>query len=340
MAQDNSEKFLESLGGEAGCRRLAQEFYARVATDPELRALFPGKSLRCATEEFSAFLIQFLGGSEDKTQYRWWVSLRESHARFQISQLQRAAWLGHMRSTLASQIQDHNIRSSLEQFFQETAGYVVQGEEPDIANSELLERWSEQRALDQIIAHITHGRDSEAIESSQEFLSRPTVLVGIFARMMATGREPFISFIVDSVKTSEHLSAARFNGRTLLHFSAKYACLPLVRELLSVGVDPNIADGGGHSPLYLAASSDGSELASEVVRALINAGAKVDFAGGIMRSTPLHEAARHGNLPLARALLEAGANHAAKDKKGLTPLDRARGCRRHEMVLLLEGLIG
>ena len=53
---------LEVLGGEQGCKRLAQDFYSRVAKSAELKPLFSGKSLRCATEEFSAFLIQFLDG--------------------------------------------------------------------------------------------------------------------------------------------------------------------------------------------------------------------------------------------------------------------------------------
>ena len=49
-------EFLETLGGEAGCKRLSAEFYARVGKDPVLRPLFPGKSLRCAIDEFAAFL--------------------------------------------------------------------------------------------------------------------------------------------------------------------------------------------------------------------------------------------------------------------------------------------
>jgi hemoglobin len=89
-------EFLEALGGEAGCKRLSAEFYARVGKDPVLRPLFPGKSLRCAIEEFAAFLIQFLGGDEEQTQHRWWLSLRESHARFRIGPSERNAWLKHM----------------------------------------------------------------------------------------------------------------------------------------------------------------------------------------------------------------------------------------------------
>src|SRR3954451_17875747 len=109
--------FLEALGGEPGCERLSAEFYARVANDPVLRPLFPGKSLRCATEEFSAFLVQFLGGDDQKTQYRWWLSLRESHARFQISESQRLAWLKQMELTLRSSALDQQTQDAMLQFF-------------------------------------------------------------------------------------------------------------------------------------------------------------------------------------------------------------------------------
>ena len=58
--------FLQALGGEAGCTRLSADFYARVGKDSVLRPLFPGKSLRCATEEFAAFLIQFRAAMRTK----------------------------------------------------------------------------------------------------------------------------------------------------------------------------------------------------------------------------------------------------------------------------------
>jgi len=47
----------QAMGGTAGCRKLAEAFYARVKLDPVLRPLFPGKSMRCAIEAFSAFLV-------------------------------------------------------------------------------------------------------------------------------------------------------------------------------------------------------------------------------------------------------------------------------------------
>jgi hemoglobin len=104
---------LNTIGGEEGCRRLSAAFYARVGKDPVLRPFFPGKSLRCATEEFAAFLIQFLGGDEKKTQFRWWLSLRESHARFQIGPAERRAWLKHMDATLDATALDEATRTAL-----------------------------------------------------------------------------------------------------------------------------------------------------------------------------------------------------------------------------------
>jgi truncated hemoglobin YjbI len=47
---------------------MSAAFYARVGKDPVLRPLFPGKSLKCATKEFAAFLIQLLAGDEKQTR--------------------------------------------------------------------------------------------------------------------------------------------------------------------------------------------------------------------------------------------------------------------------------
>src|SRR5689334_3393308 len=116
---------LEALGGEEGCRRLSAAFYARVAKDPVLRPLFPGKSLRCATEEFAAFLIQFLGGDEEQTQFRWWLSLRESHARFQIGPEARRAWLKQMEATLDQTPLHEATRDALRTFFSHSSAYVM-----------------------------------------------------------------------------------------------------------------------------------------------------------------------------------------------------------------------
>ena len=77
-------EFYGAIGGAAGCRALATAFYARVELDPILRPFFPS-TFTCAIEEFSAFLVQFLGGEAEATQRRWWLSLRESHPAFRLA---------------------------------------------------------------------------------------------------------------------------------------------------------------------------------------------------------------------------------------------------------------
>ncbi len=335
LTKNDQHPIFEVLGGEEGCRRIARDFYARVAVNADLKPLFPGKSVRCATEEFAAFLIQFFDGSESQTQYRWWLSLRESHSRFQITEQQRTAWLGLMRETVSSQVEGADTQEALVQFFQATSSYVVGNGEAKIEHRELQERWTMQRSLDELIHELMHNRDAKAIANARKLGTRRSVLVGIFARMMEAKREPLIDFVLESLRNDQELAKSRFNGRTVLHFAASSSCLPVVRQLLSLGVDPDTLDSGGHSPLYRAASTSNDDAGAAVVEELVRAGATVDLCAGVNKSTPLHQAARFGNVRVANALLAAGANRSAKDKKGLTPLNRALNCRKHLVAKLL-----
>jgi truncated hemoglobin YjbI len=332
--------FLESLGGEAGCKRLSADFYARVAKDPVLRPLFPGKSLRCATEEFAAFLIQFLGGDEEQTQHRWWLSLRESHARFRIGPTERTAWLKNMGATLEATPLGEETRKALRQFFLQSSAYVV-GEnagEPGhekLAHEELTGRWATQRRLDDAIGAIAGCRDHEALALAAQFASRPSVFVGLLARMIQSGRTGLIRFVIDAVENEPSLARARFSGRTLLHFASGAGCIEVVALLLRLGTDPNIEDGGGHTALYRVANECASEAGPALVRALVQAGADVNACGGVTRATALHAAARRGHAAVASALLDCGAALEARDTKGDTPLQRAVNCRKGVVAQLL-----
>jgi hemoglobin len=326
---------LEALGGEAGCKRLSAEFYGRVAKDPVLRPLFPGKSLRCATEEFAAFLIQFLGGDEEQTQFRWWLSLRESHARFKIAPAQRSAWLKNMGATLKAARLDEVTRKAFGEFFQHSSAYVVGKEATEPAHEELAARWTEQRVLDDAVGAIAGGHDHEALALAAQFVSRPSVFVGLLARMVQSGSGELVRFAVDAVKSEPSLAARRFSGRTLLHFASGAGCFEVAALLLQLGTDPNIQDRGGHTPLYCVANQCGSEIGPEIVRTLVRAGGDVNACGGVTRATPLHMAARRGYVGIAGALLDCGAAIDAKDSKGDTPLRRAMNCRKDGVARLL-----
>jgi hemoglobin len=330
-----SATLLEALGGEAGCKRLSAGFYARVGKDPVLGPLFPGKSLKCAVEEFGAFLIQFLGGDEEQTQRRWWLSLRESHARFQIGPAERRAWLKHMGATLNATALDEATRQALRQFFAHSSAYVVGEETARPEHDELAARWGEQRVLDDAIAAIVAGRDREAIDVAPRFLSRPVVFVGLLARMVQTHRAELIGFVIDAIERHPSLASRRVGGRTLLHYASGAGCLEVVASLLQLGTNPDIQQRGGHTPLYCVANECASETGPKVVRALLRAGADVNACGGVTRATALHMAARRGHAEIARVLLDCGAAIGARDSKGDTPLQRAINCRRHTVVNLL-----
>jgi hemoglobin len=327
---------LEALGGEEGCNSLSAAFYTRVAGDPVLRPFFPGKSLRCATEEFAAFLVQFLGGDERQTQHRWWLSLRESHARFQIGPNARRAWLGHMEATLDAAPLDDATRNALHHFFSRSSAYVIGTDAAELEHEELAVRFSEQRVLDSVIAAIVEGRDDETLALAPRFGSRPSVFVGLLARMIQTGRARLIGFVIDTAESDPSLAPRRFAGNTLLHFAAGAGCLEIVALLLRLGVDPNIQGRGDHTPLYRVANECASETGPEVVRALVRAGADVNACGGVTRATALHMAARRGHVEIARALLDSGAAVNARDRKGDTPLQRAINCRKNGVAQLLR----
>jgi truncated hemoglobin YjbI len=328
-------EFLEALGGEAGCRQLSADFYTRVGQDPILRPLFPGKSLRCATEEFAAFLIQFLGGDEKQTQKRWWLSLRESHARFRIGPTERTAWLKQMGATLEAAPLNEETRQALRQFFLQTSAYVIGNVASEPEHQELSARWSTQRTLDDAIAAIAAGHDDQTLALAAPFAPRPSVFVGLLARMIQSGRAPLLRFVTDAVERDPSLALRRFSGSTLLHFAAGAGSLEVVALLLRHGTDPNLQDRGAHTPLYRVANECASETGPELVRQLIRAGADPDASAGVTRATPLHMAARRGYATIAAALLDCGAAIDAKDSKGNTPLQRAINCRRNNVAQLL-----
>ena len=326
---------LEALGGEEGCRKLSAAFYARVGKDPVLRPFFPGKSLRCATEEFAAFLIQFLGGDEEQTQHRWWLSLRESHARFQIGPDARRAWLRLMEATLDAAPLDEATRDAMRHFFSGSSAYLIERDHAEWDHVELAARWNEQRALDSVVAAIVEGRDDETLALAPRFAPRPSVFVGLLARMLQTGRAKLIRFVVDAAESDPSLATRRFAGNNLLHFAAGAGCLEIVMLLLRLGTDPNIEGRGQHTPLYCVANECASQTGPEVVRVLVQAGADVN-ACGVTRATALHMAARRGHVETARALLDCGAAVNARDRKGDTPLQRAINCRKNEVSQLLR----
>ena len=97
----NATSFYDQVGGHETFRRLVHEFYAGVAGDPELRALYP-QDLGPAEDHFRMFLEQYWGGPVTYSEQRGHPRLRMRHSPFKVTPTQRDRWLRHMMAAVDS----------------------------------------------------------------------------------------------------------------------------------------------------------------------------------------------------------------------------------------------
>jgi hemoglobin len=90
----------EAIGGEATFTRLVDAFYAGVAADPVLRAIYPEDDLGPAAVRLRLFLIQYWGGPTTYSDQRGHPRLRMRHVPFAVDSAARDAWFSHMRAAL------------------------------------------------------------------------------------------------------------------------------------------------------------------------------------------------------------------------------------------------
>ncbi len=125
--------------------------------------------------------------------------------------------------------------------------------------------------------------------------------------------------VLGAVLAVAFLTAAVAPDDPALLDAARRGNVAAVRSLLSEGADPNAARGDGMSALHLAA--EGGSL--EVVRVLIDAGARIEATTSIGGYTPLHVASANAHAPVVEALLDAGTDpKVVTTNTGVTPLQQ------------------
>ncbi len=100
--QERAETFYESVGGHETFVALVDRFYAGVAADPVLRALYPDEDLGPAADRLRGFLEQYWGGPTTYSDERGHPRLRMRHAPFRVNPDARDRWLTHMRDAVTS----------------------------------------------------------------------------------------------------------------------------------------------------------------------------------------------------------------------------------------------
>lgn len=91
----------DRIGGREAVRLIVVDFYARVATDPLLRPLFP-EDLEPGIERQQRFMEQWLGGAPLFSEAHGHPMLRRRHFPFVIGSAHALRWLEHMRGAFAA----------------------------------------------------------------------------------------------------------------------------------------------------------------------------------------------------------------------------------------------
>ncbi|MET8086753.1 globin [Micromonospora sp. NPDC005197] len=115
----------EAVGGEPTFRRLVDEFYAGVATDPLLRPMYPEEDLGPAADRFTLFLMQYWGGPNTYSAQRGHPRLRMRHAPFRIGGAERDAWLRHMRQAVDRLDLEPQLAVALWDYLERAAYFMV-----------------------------------------------------------------------------------------------------------------------------------------------------------------------------------------------------------------------
>jgi ankyrin repeat protein len=106
----------------------------------------------------------------------------------------------------------------------------------------------------------------------------------------------------------------RYEGRPPLFHAATFGYVDVARALIDKGAKVDYADPSGLTPLMVAALNGPPSM----VELLLSTGASVDVSAG--GATPLTEAVRKGDPVVLRLLLEAGAEPNAPMSDGSAPL--------------------
>jgi ankyrin repeat protein len=179
-----------------------------------------------------------------------------------------------------------------------------------------------------VLLSVYYGKD----EVLRLLLARDVPL-NVFEAAAAGVRETVAAHVKED---SGLVRAFSHDGFTPLHLAAFFGRIPVVELLLTLGAAVNEVSRNPSAlrPLHSAVAHRQPQVALEIARALVAAGADVNATqhGGW---TPLHAAALHGNLPLVRLLLEAGAKADVKNDAGQTPAGLAKTKNHKEVIALL-----
>ncbi|XP_060516097.1 tyrosine-protein kinase Shark isoform X2 [Cylas formicarius] len=140
--------------------------------------------------------------------------------------------------------------------------------------------------------------------------------------------------VSELLKTGYHgYEAKNQDGQTAVHIASIKGQNDILRNLIQHGVNVNLRDTAGYTPLHYACQNN----LSSTVRLLIEVGeANVQARNTITGAVPLHEAATRGHKEVIMELLSLNAPVNPRTKDGLVPSQLARKFGHIECAEILE----
>ena len=117
--------FYDEIGGEEFFVELVSGFYARVATNPILRPMYPESDMKGAAWRLQKFLEQYWGGPGTYSEERGHPRLRMRHAVFEIDTTARDAWLACMMAAIDDMDVEEVLRNQLVSYVEMAAHSMV-----------------------------------------------------------------------------------------------------------------------------------------------------------------------------------------------------------------------
>lgn len=140
------------------------------------------------------------------------------------------------------------------------------------------------------------------------------------------GRINIVRLLIDQ---EIDVNARREDGMTALHLAAQNGKDAVVKLLVANGANPNVQDAAGNTPIEYALENK----KINVVKTLSQKGVRPGLRNG--RNTPLHDAVKNGLIGAVNAMIQAGVNLDAQDKRGRTALHWAAAYDFPEIAKLL-----
>lgn len=108
----------EIVGGLPFFERLVDRFYAKVADDPDLLAVYPEpEDLAPARRRLTLFLAEYWGGPPAYSEERGHPRLRMRHFPFEIGPVERDRWLAHMTAAVGEMDPPPDVARALLDYF-------------------------------------------------------------------------------------------------------------------------------------------------------------------------------------------------------------------------------